>query len=374
MAAVETEQLVTADAYHVAFERVAWFLSQTGGGSIAFAAAQSQRLIEQVCRRWQEQLWEKGIAVAVVHLRQQDDRPFAEQLRQAAKEADALIVPNLSEVVASAADRLTELNFAREELIALDKPILFCLYSEHLPLIAQKAADLYSQRALTTTFFETPEPFVPNGQTLQSLEHHTELPDKEALGMRAALLQKQLAQAENLHISKQKIAADIALPLAETYALLGSYREAEELQKTYAPYFPKTVKALQSLATIARRANRYDEAIQYYWQALACTKESSFEQADIQNDLADVYRHLGGKENLRQAQDLLQKAYATCLTLMGERHYYTQKILGNLLALYVQIRTGKSIKQCTQEEISDLIAGFGAWLEGGKQEVALRGL
>ncbi len=82
-----------------------------------------------------------------------------------------------------------------------------------------------------------------------------------------------------------------------------------------------------------------------------------------QSNLALVFKDLGGEQNLRQAQDLLQKAYATCLPLMGEQHYYTQTVLGNLFALYVRIRTGKPMEQCTEEELFFYFLGFKAWLE-----------
>ncbi len=98
--------------------------------------------------------------------------------------------------------------------------------------------------------------------------------------------------------------------------------------------------------------------------AIANFGEQAPAVATLQSNLALVFKDLGGEANLLKAQDLLQKAYATCLTLMGEQHYYTQTIRNNLFALYVQIRTGKPIEQYTEEEISDLRAGFEAWLEG----------
>ncbi|GAB4395424.1 MAG: hypothetical protein OHK0053_03140 [Microscillaceae bacterium] len=81
-----------------------------------------------------------------------------------------------------------------------------------------------------------------------------------------------------------------------------------------------------------------------------------------QSNLALVLKDLGGEENLRQAKELLKKALATCYTQMGEQHYYTQIVLDNLFGLYIEVHTGKPWLQCTEEEVSALIPGFWDWV------------
>jgi tetratricopeptide (TPR) repeat protein len=357
MEALTTEQLVHTDSYYMAFKRAVWFLSQQSGG-FAFAAAQPQMVIEEICRQLQERLGEQGLPIAIVHLQPEDDRPFIIQLQQAAQNAHALIIANLGTIAAIHPERLYELNFAREELFALSKPLLFFLFPNQTPLITRKAGDLYSQRAITTTFFELPNRayngIIPD-QPLQWLEQHTEVPDKEALTLRIALLEKHLEEAEAMHLSPKGIAVDTALPLAETYARLGAHEKAQQLIDKYAGHFPKTAKTYQTLAAVERRANRYEEAIAYYQKALENTQQP-VEIADIKDDLAGIYRHLG---NYAEARHLLEEALALTVQELGENHPNTAIRYSNLAIVLQDLGDYQGAKDLLEKAVASDEKNFG---------------
>lgn len=320
------------DSYYVAFERAARFLSRTGG-SIAFATAQPQQLIDEICRQLKERLMQQDLLLAIVYLGVSADLSLAEQVSRKAQGAHAVVIANLGAVAATAPERLMELNFAREELIASGKPMLFFFLPDQTALISRYAADLYDQRTLATVVFEQPEGITLPQPEWQWLELHTELPDKKSLKLRTDLLKKHLAEAEALQFAPQKTARDIVLPLAEAYARLNLHQEAQQLIERYKNHLPPTATTCRTVANIARLANRYQDAVDCYQKALTYAKNAA-EKADIENDLAAVYRHLG---KYSEAKNLLEDALALTVRELGEHHPKAAELQNNLALVYEEL-------------------------------------
>ena len=73
------------------------------------------------------------------------------------KEGNALIINNLSEWLRNQKDgsNYSALNFIREAILQLNKPILFWVNDTNLPNITNLAPDFFSQRRMSTLNFLT---------------------------------------------------------------------------------------------------------------------------------------------------------------------------------------------------------------------------
>lgn len=145
--------------YYANLNRLQRYLERQQAG-YAFACYPQRQLIARINQQLIDLLAEKQIRASELFLNRKSESSFLSQM-QAAK-ADVLIVNNLGEFIeeidsfdeASNRSLLQEINFAREELFALGKPILFWTNQKTNSFISNQAADLYTQRSINTVFFD----------------------------------------------------------------------------------------------------------------------------------------------------------------------------------------------------------------------------
>ncbi|MBN8683929.1 MAG: hypothetical protein J0L99_14900 [Chitinophagales bacterium] len=226
-----------AAEYHSSIRTLLRFLTREEERGYGFATSRHPAMVQGVNAELKDQARRLGKKIQVHHYENDqsiDDRPLVEQLRQAIKDADALVVTGLDEVLQDN-DFVQHLNFSREELNALGKPILFWVSEAHLQRIGNRAADLFSQRRISTINFEdTPhlEALLPELERRYRKEQRSS-EAYEVLEQRVKLLKAQLKEAAEANLSRRRIAADIVLSLAKTYSEQELHAEAIQLMEAY---------------------------------------------------------------------------------------------------------------------------------------------
>jgi tetratricopeptide (TPR) repeat protein len=157
--------------------------------------------------------------------------------------------PGTGQLTKTGQNHLLELNFARESLNRLDRPIVFWINPENQALLANQAADLFGQRRLSTFYFSYhPEVFDDNPFFQDRFQDGSHDPaEYERLKLRTNLLEKQLEEAESKKYPPAKIARDIALPLAISYSKLGDIYQAQGKFKEALDYFKKDLQLTEEL-------------------------------------------------------------------------------------------------------------------------------
>jgi len=268
------------------------FLTRDGEDGYAFATARHEGLMPAVNRELIQQAKAKRKRIEEVWYEPEEDQTFSETLRQAASEANALIVMGLDKPLQEDKDFVINLNFAREAITALGKPVLLWLNPESLTVVMNQAADLFSQRRISTVQFEqAPELAAPSLELERRFrEEYRSSEDYEQLRNRVNLLKKQLVEATEAGIPRQRIARDIVFPLAETYSELDLHEEALGLLEEYKDVWDDgDARELFMRGGILRGGNRYSEAI-------ACLEKSTqiLEDKDTEMELAtEIYTKLG---------------------------------------------------------------------------------
>ncbi len=273
------------DNFYTSLGRLSRFLLRKGEYGFGFAVAKHQGLRKFVNDELVKKGANNGKRIQVIFTNPDADEPFITQLRNAlvAEPApDALIIPNIeewlplkdNESTETALNFLQELNFSREALQQLDIPLLFWISEATLSLIGNKAADLFSQRQISTVYFnDNPEQFKPD-EALQN-RFPQGLPDTgeaEQLTIKIALLKKQLEEAAIMGLPLTTRFYDIALPLALAYAQNGMSKQAVALLETYTPSLSFTEDGIiaADIADVYLADSQYSKAADLFSAAENC--------------------------------------------------------------------------------------------------------
>jgi len=144
------------------------------------------------------------------------------QLANFSSNFDAIIINNLIEVESFDNDTnnfLYHLNFARESLLALNKPLLFWCSPELMQVLSNKTADLYSQRNQMTLYIENfnwPLTYDPDREEIP--ESFFEKLTPPASDDDIKLKEQQFEKAKTLNISQKELFENYILPLYEAYS------------------------------------------------------------------------------------------------------------------------------------------------------------
>jgi len=291
-----------ADNFEANLCKLVRFFERTKAG-YAFASIKIQGQIQYINQQLSSKLNEKKIHIEFVNFERDSELSLLEQLKQnLEKNPNALVVNNFTELLFAfnnkaqnnSVDAVFELNFSRENLFKLNTPILLWLTNDFVSVVGNKAADLYSQRSISTVYFET----VPN-EDLNSKELETFFEPKfrknqngQEVELKVKLLQKQLQDAENKKHPFIDIANRLALPLAKTYSKLDLHTKSLNLINKYKDYINrKNLQVLLTLAKILKKANKHDEAINLYEEAIALAKDDNNirEEALSKYYIASIY-------------------------------------------------------------------------------------
>jgi tetratricopeptide (TPR) repeat protein len=261
-----------SDNYEFNYRKLLKFLANSGHGGYVFAIADDFRLIPQINSSLVADLKQKGLSATILFLRTRSDEPLVHQIRQKAEEAQAIIIANLFDVVSDTSEglnQLLQLNFSREELQEMNLPLLLWVDTPSLNVIANQAPDLFSQRSFTTIHFtgliEEPLKEAREKPEWQKFISSEKFKETEA---RIETLQRRLTDAEKAGYPVQRIASEIAMPLAKEYAQLIFMNKAQALLEKYEPHINKEDhRALQELAQVYYSLHQYPQAIKTLQQA-----------------------------------------------------------------------------------------------------------
>ncbi len=220
--------------------RIRRFFFRKAERGYLFAVADDHRLRKRINEILLEEAAQKGLRIALLF--PEKDVSLIHQMQERAAQSDGFIVNGLSPYFDKDArkknmDFIVALNFSREQLYALNKPVLFWISTEEEQLILHYAYDLYSQRVATSLRFE--EQFQPEEHVS---DEFLSLPTSEAaepvekIELDIKLKEEQLKEAVQLKLPPNKLLSDYVLPLAQKYAeagekekairLIGKYRDA----------------------------------------------------------------------------------------------------------------------------------------------------
>lgn len=293
-----------------------YFLRRQPG--YAFACFKQKQITVTINQQLNDLLAESDIKLAEIYLDKHSDLTFVAQLRKFG-EADALIINNLDYIIddeSKESDFLLEINFAREQLIALNKPLLFWVNLQSAARISNRASDLYSQRSINTLYFD--DITVESKPADVSNEfYNTQVSDpeyNETISLKILLLKKQLLDAEQNNYPKAGIAKSIVIPLAKAYADIGLLQESFQLINDYNHWINRgQADNLYSLGVIYTKGKKYDDAIGLLKRAYDIAEQNNELKmlSDIAFQLGDLFTETG---NLDKALNFFDK----CIDLLSE--------------------------------------------------------
>lgn len=300
--------------------RLVRFMSRQQAGYM-FACFPHPRVMLTVNAQLAEKLQHVGLSAAIIQIDTHSDHSVANQLEQ--HQEDVLIVINLGDWVtiseagshSGSSDRLSVINFAREALLALGKPILFWISKTNLAVVSNRAADLYSQRAINTVFFEDMEQLGPGAITssmpeLRLLEAKPDAVDQQ---LKINLLRKQLEDGQQYNYPHATLAGEVAIPLAELLAQTGKKAEALQLASAWSAIIDTSnPERVLKLANTYYHAGEIGQAIGVLEDALKQNLNwLPGQQTDVWFKLAEWYKKSGqlhrALENYQQAAQWVEE-------------------------------------------------------------------
>ncbi len=272
-----------SDNFSANLNKLVRFFERTNGG-YAFASTKVQAHIPTINTKLCEVLKERAKKTEFIYFDNESGFTLLEQLKQKKREdINGLVVNNITELLFSfsknnknvSKDTLMELNFSREKLYELRIPILFWLTDEFVSVFSNRAADLYSQRSISTVYFDNiPNEDIDNQELESSFQpKHRRSKTSQDADLKIELLKKQLREAEKGKYHLSDIANRLVMPLAKIYSKLDLHNKSLNLINKYKDYINrKNLQILMTLAKILKKANRLEEAISHYEEAITLAK------------------------------------------------------------------------------------------------------
>ncbi len=285
---------MTQRPYFSRINQLARFLSREDERGYAFACIQDERLLPAATEAIIETARNKyQTRLAICQL--ESASPILPQLQAAMDETGGLIIQGLPHYLVEEG-KVQSLNYAREGMVQLGRPLLFWVDEPTLRRISNLATDLFSQRRMVVVYFDEPAEIELPDDFLQARfqEEYLSQEAYRALELQVELKKRQLREAEEAGLPAQRLAIDFALPLAEAYAELDGQRQAIALLEQYPPTdgaWPED--KLRTVGNIYWKAGKYEPAIQYLKKALNHAPEESTLQSELLSALGDIHRDIG---------------------------------------------------------------------------------
>jgi len=282
--------------YYAALSRLVRFFERTTSG-FAFAVMENQNKFSFVNNNLAEMLRERNLFLKILNFDVNSKKTIIEQIRFHKKENNAIVINNLGELIQLSSETknrnfLSELNFAREELLKIGTPILFWVSTKALSIISNHAADLYSQRSINTQYFDdTPDDKLQETFLFSRFnENFRNTPDYKEIETKLKLQKRQLDDAEEGKFPATEVAQNYAIPLAKTYSSLDLHTQALEIIDRYAKLWENTTPQTKSdIADIYFAAQNYEKALEYYLNAYNATNELTDLKALLSLKIAGIY-------------------------------------------------------------------------------------
>ena len=271
------------DGFIINLKKIIRFINRTDAG-YAFASTKIQAYIPVINKELCRELGNDEKEIAFVYFDNKSGLSLFEQLKQKVQsDTDCIVVNNISELLYpfrknglhSKNDTALELNLSREKLYDLRIPVLFWLTDEFISIFSNRAADLYSQRSISTVYFDNIPYEDKDNQELETSFQPKYRSSKSNLDveLKVDLLKKQLHEAEKEKYHLSDIANRLVMPLAKIYSKLDLHNKSLSLINKYKDYINrKNLQILLTLAKILKKANKLDEAITHYEEAISLSK------------------------------------------------------------------------------------------------------
>jgi tetratricopeptide (TPR) repeat protein len=272
-----------SDSYSANLNKLVRFFERSEGG-YAFATTKVQAHIQTINNELIKRLESTTKKPAFVYFDKESRYSLLEQLKQKTEDCvNGLIVSNITELLFpflekgfnEEKDTILELNLSRENLYELETPVLFWLTDEFVSVVSNRAADLYSQRSISTIYFDSvPGDDFGNQELATSFQpKHRSSKSSQDTELKVDLLKKQLKDAEKGKQHLSDIANRLAMPLAKFYSKLDLHAKSINLVNKYKDYInKKNLQILLTLAKIHKKAGRIDEAVSHYEEAITLAK------------------------------------------------------------------------------------------------------
>jgi hypothetical protein len=289
---MDRSELLEGDNEYLATrKRLLRFLTHTKVGGYAFLTAKDEKIIP-ILNHWLIAETQKAsVRVTILFLRDTPEKGVLQQIHEACKNAEALIIPNIHDLLPGlrgetrqkAKDFLFELNLERETILELDTPILFWVASMDRELILRGAPDLYSMRSMN--HFEL-EIMIPEKIKVNELVRELSIWDRELFSSLLdpkdpdiVLLEGYLNDEGGNPQNLERTAAQIMVPLAFAYSKAGMIDEAANLLDRAIPHLSR--KERESNFIVAKtmlRIGRKDDCKEKLKQVASwLTKKSTVE-------------------------------------------------------------------------------------------------
>ena len=308
---MDNSNTIFPSSYYQQIGRLLRFLTRPKSNGYGFCIAEDEAIIPELNERLIEKCAEKGISAELVYLKTDTDATLLQQLETPV--ANALIITNLYNFLkpVKGDHRFSEFNFIRESMIALDKPILFWVSERLLAKIGNYAADVYSQRRFSTIIFENlPILFEDKPYYQERFPLHVrDVEEYEKIKLKINLLERQLQEAEERALNKDRIIKDLVIPLTEAYSENDLHQQALSLLLKYNSDMPSGDSSVyQTLGSIYHSAKLYHKATEIYHEGIKHEEEAEEKDKDalvvFYHQLARIYEETGYFD---QAMDFFQK-------------------------------------------------------------------
>jgi tetratricopeptide (TPR) repeat protein len=315
-------------------QRLYRFFTRAGEFGYAFAVASDERIIPEINEHLQAKAREQERTLQVLALQSQAGPSLMAQLNAASQSADGLLITGISTFLNQRGkEALFNFNFSRESIQQLGIPLLFWIDAQHLSHLSRQAADLYSQRRLSTLFFE---------KALDTLAVETRLSTRfpeafkssqeyERLTYRLALLQEQYEEAKGQ--SSSRLLEGYLFPLAQAYSKLDLHQEVWQLLEPEAQALLDRTEPdfLVQFGDLLFAAKKYALAEQAYTKALALLPDTHLpKRSYLLTRLGDLQKELG-----RMAE--AQGHYEASLALNQQRVLEDQAANNDLAISYERL-------------------------------------
>ncbi|GAB5529947.1 MAG: hypothetical protein Roseis3KO_17240 [Roseivirga sp.] len=304
-------------------QRIIRFFTRVGENGYIFAYAEQSSLIKEVNQALMEQLEANRQSVGLIFLKEEDS--VIQRIREAAEQGSkAIIIGNLYSLMSqekTGLKQLTELNFSRESLYNFNVPILFWITEDTFSILANKAADLYSQRRFSTIIFEKEE--LETSAELPGFEDETQAPQEST---KLQLLKEQFEEALQQKISDTQLSSEYLLPYLKELALNYHYDKVKTLFEQYESQIDlDNIENLRTLGDIFSEIHDYERALDAYSQYLD-TNEKDASLGYVLLKRGDLYINTGNLSEARKDFEAAEKYYIKSYKASPDTPFYKEQL------------------------------------------------
>ena len=236
----------TGSDFSFKVNKIVNYFARTRRGGFLFYSSPYTIVIPEINRVIIQQAKAKDMDIMELHLELRHGEGFLQEIRAAANEhPDGIIIANLDQLISLTNDQvIKDINLARDILLGLKSPLLFCMLIKNISKFANLAQDLFSRRERGVINFSGELHELASMKLITALERMgyqplTGLLDRE---LKIEILEDQLKEAEDKKHNPGRIANDIVWDLIRLYLSASLFEKANDLFEKYKSHLPSKVK------------------------------------------------------------------------------------------------------------------------------------